>query len=140
MSLGERAFLVLLNTAGIAKPLVNTKVAGFEVDFHWARLRRIVEVDGTPYARPSAKRVDAARVPRALEGRQRDQARHGEDQAPRGAVASRPRAAGAEDVVGREQQERRHEDPEHREKGEGHAAKTIFGSCRETAEGSDVAS
>jgi hypothetical protein len=60
-SLGERAFLALVKTAGIAKPLVNTKVAGFEVDFHWPRLRRIVEVDGPPHARPSARRVDARR-------------------------------------------------------------------------------
>jgi very-short-patch-repair endonuclease len=40
---------------------VNTKVAGFEVDFHWPRLRRIVEVDGPPHERPTAKRVDARR-------------------------------------------------------------------------------
>lgn len=65
-SLGEKAFLALVKTAGIAKPLVNTKVAGFEVDFHWPRLRRIVEVDGPPHARPSAKRVDARRDARLL--------------------------------------------------------------------------
>jgi hypothetical protein len=65
-SLGERAFLALVQAAGIPKPLVNTKVAGFEVDFHWPRLRRIVEVDGPAHARPSAKRVDTRRDARLL--------------------------------------------------------------------------
>jgi hypothetical protein len=60
-SLGEKAFLALVQAAAIAKPLVNTKVAGLEVDFHWPRLRRIVEVDGPAHERPSAKRVDARR-------------------------------------------------------------------------------
>jgi hypothetical protein len=60
-SFGERAFLALVQAAGIAKPLVNTKVAGFEVDFHWPGLKRIIEVDGPAHERPSAKRVDARR-------------------------------------------------------------------------------
>jgi hypothetical protein len=60
-SRGERAFLALMQAAGIAKPLVNTKVGGLEVDFHWPDRRRIVEVDGPPHERPSAKRVDARR-------------------------------------------------------------------------------
>lgn len=60
-SRGEKAFLTLVQTAGIRKPLVNTKVAGLEVDFHWPGLRRIVEVDGPAHERPSAKRVDARR-------------------------------------------------------------------------------
>ncbi len=60
-SLGEKAFLALVQAAGIAKPLVNTKVEGLEVDFRWPGLRRIVEVDGPAHERPSAKRVDARR-------------------------------------------------------------------------------
>ena len=158
-SLGEKAFLALVQAAGIAKPLVNTKVAGLEVDFHWpgpptdrggrwpGTSTPEREASGRPARRQAAgRRLGGAahprcgdrarpawrdpanpRVPRALKGRERDQARHGEDQAPGGAVAPRRRAAGFEDVVGREQQEERHEDPERREKGESHAAKTSSG-------------
>jgi Transcriptional regulator, AbiEi antitoxin/Protein of unknown function (DUF559) len=57
----ERAFLPLVKAAGIVKPLVNTKVEGIEVDFHWPDRKRIVEVDGFGHRRPTIKRVDPLR-------------------------------------------------------------------------------
>jgi very-short-patch-repair endonuclease len=57
----EKAFLALVASAGFTKPLVNTKVEGIEVDFHWPDRRRIVEVDGRGHRRPTAKRTDPRR-------------------------------------------------------------------------------
>jgi very-short-patch-repair endonuclease len=42
----ERLFLAICRAHGIPPPLVNHKVNGVEVDFHWPQLRLIVEVDG----------------------------------------------------------------------------------------------
>ena len=42
----EDAFLELCDTYGIPRPLVNTVVEGFEVDFCWPAERLIVETDG----------------------------------------------------------------------------------------------
>jgi hypothetical protein len=42
----EDAFLELCDTHGIPRPLVNTVVEGFEVDFCWPEQRLIVETDG----------------------------------------------------------------------------------------------
>jgi hypothetical protein len=42
----EDAFLELCDTYGIPRPLVNTVVEGYEVDFCWPEHRLIVETDG----------------------------------------------------------------------------------------------
>jgi hypothetical protein len=42
----EDAFLELCDNHGIPRPLVNTVVEGYEVDFCWPELRLIVETDG----------------------------------------------------------------------------------------------
>jgi hypothetical protein len=42
----ERLFLRLCKKYGLPTPVVNTEVAGFEVDFRWADARLIVETDG----------------------------------------------------------------------------------------------
>ena len=47
-------------------PLVNTKLLGFEVDFHWPDHKLVVEVDGPGHQRPRAKRDDARRDQRLI--------------------------------------------------------------------------
>ena len=42
----ERRFLDLVRQAGLPIPVVNARVAGHEVDFHWPPQRLIVETDG----------------------------------------------------------------------------------------------
>jgi hypothetical protein len=54
----EDAFLALL-PATIPEPLVNTQLAGFEVDFLWPEQMLVVEVDGGGHERPTARRKDA---------------------------------------------------------------------------------
>ena len=51
----EKAFLALVKPAGLPKPLVNTKVEGIEVDFHWPDRKRIVEIDGPRHRPPDLK-------------------------------------------------------------------------------------
>ena len=43
------------------EPLVNVKVDGIEVDFHWPDDKRIVEVDGVHHNRRATRREDARR-------------------------------------------------------------------------------
>ena len=54
----EDAFLALLPPT-VAEPLVNTQLAGFEVDFLWPEQRLVVEIDGGGHERPTARRKDA---------------------------------------------------------------------------------
>jgi hypothetical protein len=54
----EDAFLALL-PATFAEPLVNTRLAGFEVDFLWPERLLVVEIDGGGHERPTARRKDA---------------------------------------------------------------------------------
>jgi hypothetical protein len=54
----EDAFLAIV---GAPEPLVNTRLLGEEVDFHWPDRRLVVEVDGSGHARPRTRREDAAR-------------------------------------------------------------------------------
>jgi putative AbiEi antitoxin of type IV toxin-antitoxin system/uncharacterized protein DUF559 len=54
----EDAFLELLDGT-IAEPLVNTQLAGFEVDFLWPESMLVVEIDGGGHERPPARRKDA---------------------------------------------------------------------------------
>ena len=42
----EVRFLSLVAEAALPRPKVNTRVAGFEVDFHWPEHRLVVETDG----------------------------------------------------------------------------------------------
>jgi len=53
----EDAFHALVG----AKPIVNVKVLGEEVDAYWPEQRLIAEVDGPGHERPRARRRDAAR-------------------------------------------------------------------------------
>lgn len=58
----ERRFLELVAAAGLPAPVVNGIVCGHEVDFHWPKLRFVVETDGaeTHATRPAFER-DRAR-------------------------------------------------------------------------------
>jgi hypothetical protein len=53
----EDAFLALV--ADLPEPLVNTQLAGFEVDFLWPEAMLVVEIDGGGHGRPTARRKDA---------------------------------------------------------------------------------
>jgi very-short-patch-repair endonuclease len=55
----EDAFLALLAPTAIPEPLVNTQLAGFEVDFLWPERMLVVEIDGGGHERPTARRKDA---------------------------------------------------------------------------------
>jgi hypothetical protein len=52
----EVAFLSMLGD--LPAPLVNTRLQGIEVDFHWPDHKLVVEVDGPGHARPRTKRED----------------------------------------------------------------------------------
>ena len=54
----EDAFLALLPDE-LPEPLVNTQLAGFEVDFLWPESMLVVEIDGGGHGRPPARRKDA---------------------------------------------------------------------------------
>jgi hypothetical protein len=53
----EDRFLALI--AGLPQPLVNTRIAGIEVDFAWSNV--IVELDGPGHARPRTRAQDEER-------------------------------------------------------------------------------
>ncbi len=53
----EDAFLALV-TPTLPEPLVNTPLAGFEVDFLWPEAMLVVEIDGGGHDRPPARRKD----------------------------------------------------------------------------------
>lgn len=61
-SSAEEEFLRLVRRAKVKAPLVNTTVAGHEVDFYWPDERLAVEVDGRPYhSSPRAFKRDRRR-------------------------------------------------------------------------------
>lgn len=62
----ERRFLALTAAAGLPPPLVNQRVDGHEVDFHWPDRRLIVEVDGYEWHRTRARFVADRARDRAL--------------------------------------------------------------------------
>jgi hypothetical protein len=63
----ERMFLELVKRAGIPMPLVNSIVAGLEVDFYWPAARLVVELDGRAYhSSPRAFETDRIRDARLL--------------------------------------------------------------------------
>ena len=45
----EESFLGLVRRAGLPEPEMNTRLAGYEVDFLWRTQRRVIEVDGHAY-------------------------------------------------------------------------------------------
>ncbi len=47
----ERRFLRLCESAGLPRPLVNTSIAGIEVDMYWPDARLAVELDSWEYHR-----------------------------------------------------------------------------------------
>jgi hypothetical protein len=55
----EAAFLSMLED--LPEPLVNTKLHGIEVDFHWPDRKLVVEIDGPGHARPRTRLQDAHR-------------------------------------------------------------------------------
>ncbi len=57
-SWAEERLLALIRAAGLPEPLINTRVAGYEVDFYWPRARVAVEVDGFQFhsTRPRLER------------------------------------------------------------------------------------
>jgi hypothetical protein len=57
----EDRFLAAILDAGLPEPVVNARVAGIEVDFHWPECGLCVEVDGPAHARPRARAQDARR-------------------------------------------------------------------------------
>jgi hypothetical protein len=57
----EDEFLAQITQAGGPAPLVNTKVANVEVDFHWPDRNLCVEIDGPGHQRPRTQTEDQAR-------------------------------------------------------------------------------
>jgi predicted transcriptional regulator of viral defense system len=57
----EDRFLAQLNRNGMPEPLVNTKVANVEVDFHWPGQNLCVEIDGPGHRRPRTQAEDRGR-------------------------------------------------------------------------------
>lgn len=51
----ERRFLSLAAAVGLPPPLINHKIHGLEVDFHWPDLRLVVEIDSYEYHRTRAR-------------------------------------------------------------------------------------
>ncbi|MGI8714256.1 MAG: DUF559 domain-containing protein [Solirubrobacteraceae bacterium] len=45
----EERMLMLIRASGLPEPVVNHRLHGFEVDFHWPRERLVLEVDGFRY-------------------------------------------------------------------------------------------
>ena len=78
----ERAFLRIVQRAGLEPPQTGVVLNGFKVDFFWPSLGLIVETDGLRYHRTAAQQaVDRRRGPGAH--------RRGPDHAPLHACASR---------------------------------------------------
>lgn len=59
----EDAFLSVIRASATPEPVVNGRVAGLEVDFHWPADKLVVEIDGPGHRRPLT----------ALDDKQRDQ-------------------------------------------------------------------
>jgi hypothetical protein len=63
----EDAFLSMIRAVGTPEPLVNHRVAGLEVDFHWPDLKLVVEIDGHGHRRPRTSLDDKQRDRRLRE-------------------------------------------------------------------------
>ncbi|MBE2316814.1 type IV toxin-antitoxin system AbiEi family antitoxin domain-containing protein [Solirubrobacter sp. CPCC 204708] len=53
--------ITLLKAAGLPEPLVNTRLLGEEVDFHWPARKLVIELDGPGHSRAPIRRDDARR-------------------------------------------------------------------------------
>ncbi len=53
----ERRFLLLVDSAGLSRPLTGRYLNGFKVDFYWPDLRLVVETDGLRYHRTPAQQA-----------------------------------------------------------------------------------
>jgi hypothetical protein len=63
----ERRFLDLIRDAGLPAPLVNHRVAGYEVDVYWPQWNLVVELDGRAYhSDPGAFERDPVRDARLM--------------------------------------------------------------------------
>ncbi len=63
----ERLFLELIRKAGLPAPLVNHRVAGYEVDVYWPQWHLVVEIDGRAYhSDPGAFERDPVRDARLM--------------------------------------------------------------------------
>jgi hypothetical protein len=58
---GEVATVALFDAQGLPRPLVNTKLLGEEVDFHWPDRKLVIELDGSGHGRSPTRRDDARR-------------------------------------------------------------------------------
>ena len=58
---GEVATVALFDANGLLRPLVNTKLLGEEVDFHWPTRKLVIELDGSGHGRAPTRRDDARR-------------------------------------------------------------------------------
>ena len=54
----EDRFLDEIQTPGLPEPLVNTKLNGIEVDFHWPDQNLCIEIDGPGHERPRTQAED----------------------------------------------------------------------------------
>jgi predicted transcriptional regulator of viral defense system len=57
----EDQFLAEIQAQGRPEPLVNTKLEGIEVDFHWPDQNVCIEIDGPGHERPRTRNEDRAR-------------------------------------------------------------------------------
>jgi Transcriptional regulator, AbiEi antitoxin/Protein of unknown function (DUF559) len=58
---GEIQTVALFDAQGLSRPLVNTKLLGEEVDFHWPDRKLVIELDGSGHGRAPTRRDDARR-------------------------------------------------------------------------------
>ena len=58
---GEVQTVALFDAQGLPRPLVNTKLLGEEVDFHWPDRKLVIELDGSGHGRAPTRRDDARR-------------------------------------------------------------------------------
>ncbi|MDA0174405.1 endonuclease domain-containing protein [Solirubrobacter taibaiensis] len=58
---GEVTTVALFDAQGLPRPLVNTKLLGEQVDFHWPDHKLVIELDGSGHGRAPTRRDDARR-------------------------------------------------------------------------------
>jgi len=58
---GEVQTVALFDAQGLPRPLVNTKLLGEEVDFHWRDRKLVIELDGSGHGRAPVRRDDVRR-------------------------------------------------------------------------------
>ena len=58
---GEVQTVALFDAQGLPRPLVNTKLLGEEVDFHWRDRKLVIELDGSGHGARPVRRDDVRR-------------------------------------------------------------------------------